>query len=100
MGFFIDTFFFDCRFNSLGVNSIEDAYWFEDLVRLEESIGEKIVPMWTAARHSLPSGLAALENLKTRLWNRIIALDHQSIWNTWGKLIPPPTRKRENAIVS
>ncbi|XP_021944995.1 apoptosis-resistant E3 ubiquitin protein ligase 1 isoform X2 [Folsomia candida] len=75
------------KFNSLGVNSIEDAYWFEDVVRLEESIGEKIVPMWNVARISLPSGLAGLESLKSRLWNRILTLDQQSIWNTWGTML-------------
>jgi hypothetical protein len=66
------------------VNSVEDAYWFEDVVRLEETIGDKIVPMWTAARHALPSGLQALETLKSKLWNRIAQLDQQAIFNTWG----------------
>ncbi|ODN02096.1 Apoptosis-resistant E3 ubiquitin protein ligase 1, partial [Orchesella cincta] len=74
-------------FNSLGVNSIEDAYWFEDIGRLQDAIGEKIVPMWTIARQTLPSGLAGLESLKNSLWNRIIGLDHQSIWNTWGTML-------------
>jgi hypothetical protein len=73
------------KFNSLGVNSIEDAYWFEDTVRLEETIGEKIVPMFSVARLSLPTGLVGLENLKSRLWARILILDQQSIWNTWGE---------------
>jgi len=74
-----------CRLNSVGVNSIEDAYWFEDLRTLEEVIGQKILPMWTRARQSLPTGIGPLERLKTNLWTRIVNLDHQSIWNTWGK---------------
>ena len=74
-----------CRFNSLGVNSIEDAYWFEDIGKLQDTIGGKVVPMWNVARQSLPSGLSGLEDLKTSLWNRLVNLDQQSIWNTWGK---------------
>lgn len=75
------------RFNSLGVNSIEDAYWFEDVLRLEELVGVKIVGVWMSAREALPSDLTGLENLKQRLWSRIIQEGQHSIWNSWGGLI-------------
>ncbi|CAG7785471.1 unnamed protein product [Allacma fusca] len=75
------------KFNSLGVNSIEDAYWFEDIGKLQDTIGGKVVPMWNVARQSLPSGLSGLEFLNSSLWNRLVNLDQQSIWNTWGTML-------------